>query len=139
MTLIETSLQNAPAEPSDVGPPRTRPAYRFRRPALVWLTQIFLLVLMSLDILMVGSQLLLTYPPLQALPGWERVALWLWDAGLLAALATLSYGLLQRRRWAWHGSILFAAYLLFLQVRTFWQDWVGLAGDPSELRGRHVY
>lgn len=87
-----------------------------RRPALVWLTQVLLVVFC---LAMAAGALLGMAAVLSRsnVPGW-RVAVGLAIAlSELALPAWLFYGLAYRRRWAWHGGIAFSVLLL---VITLW-------------------
>lgn len=89
-----------------------------KRPIIILFTQMLVFIFAALFLLFLTATLLA--PP--HLQETYRGAPWLVYAStsihalLLVALATLSVGLVRRRRWAWWGSIIFAALLLALIV-----------------------
>jgi hypothetical protein len=84
------------------------------RPGLVWTTQILLGIFMAMVAFIAVGRIL--HPPPVANGTVILVSLVLWNGALLMLFGTLMYGLAVRRRWAWHGSIVFAAFLLFCLI-----------------------
>ena len=88
------------------------------RPGLVWTTQILLGIFMAMVAFIAVTRIL--NPPPVANGTIILASLVLWNGGLLVLFGTLMYGLVVRRRWAWHGSIVFAAFLLLCLAMGWW-------------------
>jgi len=97
---METPLQFAPAK---------KPS----RPFLVWVTQVLLVfLLIPQTIGLVGSVLLIPRIMASPLPGWQIALLFLANVSFVILATALFIGLVKARRWAWHGSVVFA--ILFM-------------------------
>src|SRR5687767_2690071 len=88
-----------------------------RRPALVWVTQVLLVIYIGI-VLLAFLPLVTTLGSISS-PGRlvlaTIVALSLFGV-LVGPAVVLFYGLAGRRRWAWRGSIAFAAFFLLLII-----------------------
>jgi hypothetical protein len=99
---IETPLQFAPTK---------RPS----RPFLVWVTQVLLVfLLIPQTIGLVGSVFFISKIIASPLPGWQIALLFVVNASFVVLAITLFVGLVKARRWAWHGSVVFAILFMVL-------------------------
>jgi len=90
-----------------------------KRPALVWITQVLIALLLIVLGLGIGSAAFALPNVLAAgAPVFRVVVYFSLQLCVIALLATLFIGLVRRRRWAWLGSIVFAALLLALLVQS---------------------
>jgi hypothetical protein len=95
-------------------------AERARRPFLVWLTQV-LLILCAVGL---SAMAIVLWPPTvrRALDAgvapWRIAAAAGVQLAMISRLVALFVGLVQRRRWAWYGSLAFAIALLALLIHS---------------------
>ena len=115
-----------------------------KRPALIWVTQV--LIALLLIVLGLGvSSAVFALPNVFAagVPVIRVVAYFSLQVCVIALLTTLFVGLVRRRRWAWLGSIVFAALLLALLIQSrIWPPSSGpfpiLPIAPEQQRGAAV-
>ena len=91
-------------------------AVKKKRPFLIWITQALVIIFILILIAGFGIWIFSFIKAPSPMPAWVFVLISIPKILVIATLVTLFIGLVRPKRWAWHGSILFAILLLIFSV-----------------------